>query len=236
MVARTRYLFGVTWPTAASLAASWSSESGVAAGKAELHGVAAAEDGRMAAALAGQPGKFARPQQGQSAARAESSLICRAVLSHRSSTVQVRLMASTWPLRILIASLASIEATTPMIVAEDAGAVAGWRCARRRRLGHQAAQAGRLAGNDRQRLAFRRQAAAIDPGNAELDGGIVEQESRFKIVGAIDEAIDAVEQPLDVGVIDVGDDGVDFDLELIFTRRFWAAIALGRPAATSSSS
>ena len=108
--------------------------------------------------------------------------------------------------------MASIEAMTPMIVARmpalsQVGVLPGGGG-----FGHQAAEAGRFAGQDRQRLAFGAQAAAVDPRNAELDGRVVEQEPRLEIVGAIDQAIDAVQQPLDVRVIDIGDDRFDFDL------------------------
>ena len=59
--------------------------------------------------------------------------------------------------------------------AQDAGHVAGGRAAGRGALGHEAAEAGRFAGQDGHRLPFGPHAAAVDPRQAELHRRVVDQ-------------------------------------------------------------
>ena len=129
------------------------------------------------------------PQAGQSSVREQRvELHLPHAVVPQVDREQRALIASRWPLRILIASQASIDAITLTIGAEDAGRVAGGRGARRRRLGHQAAQAGGFAGQDRHRLPLGAEAAAVDPGDAELQRGVVEQKPRLEVVGAVEDA------------------------------------------------
>ena len=136
-----------------------------------------------------------------------------------------------------MASLASSEAMMLTIGAEmPAVSQVGVR-ARRRRLGHQAAQAGGFAGQDGHRLPFGAEAAAVDPGNAARRATRRSCSiTRFEVVGAVDDHIDAIGQCADVAGIDVGDERLDRDLRVDGPQLLAAAIAFGSPPATSSSS
>ena len=76
-------------------------------------------------------------------------------------------------------------------------------------LGHQAAQAGRFAGQDGHRLPFGPHAAAVDPRQPELHRRVVDEKPRLEIVGPVEDHVDAVAKPLDVRRIDVGHDRLD---------------------------
>ena len=79
-------------------------------------------------------------------------------------------------------------------------------------VGHQAGEAGGFAGQDRHRLAFGADAAAVDPRLAVLHREIVEQEPRGEVVGAIDDHVDVARQFADVVMRHVGNDRLDFAL------------------------
>ncbi len=86
---------------------------------------------------------------------------------------------------------------------EDSRRIARWRGPRVRRFGHQATKAGRLARNDRHHLAFRADASAVDPGQVQRVSRIVEQETRFEIVGPVGNDIYVRQHRTDVRGVDV---------------------------------
>ena len=143
--------------------------------------------------------------------------------------VSRRLTASRWPLRIFSASAASIEAMTSDDRRDDAGRVAGGRRAGRRGFGHQAGEAGRFAGQNRHRLPFGADAAAVDPRLAVFHGEIVEQEPRGEVVGAVDDHVHVAGQLRDVEVRDIGNDRLDFDFGIDAAQFVGGGDGLGQP-------
>ena len=98
--------------------------------------------------------------------------------------------------------------------AEDARCVA---CFAGPRIGdrpHQTAKATGLAGEDRHRLAMAADTACVDPRNARFERRIVDQETDFKIVRAVEYQIGPFSKLQDVRVIDVGHDGLNGDLRV----------------------
>src|SRR5205823_3491044 len=94
---------------------------------------------------------------------------------------------------------------------QDAGRLARPRLARRRGRLEDAAQARRLAGQDRHGLAVAADGAAVDPGLAELDGDVVDEVANLEVVRAVEDDVGVLAQLEDVGAIDVGDDRLDVD-------------------------
>ena len=84
---------------------------------------------------------------------------------------------------------------------EDAGRFAGGRAARRRTLGHQAAETGGLARQDGHRLPLRAQATAVNPRNVVAQRGVVDEEAGFEIVGTVDDHVHAVTKAFDVKLL-----------------------------------
>ena len=105
--------------------------------------------------------------------------------------------------------MASNEAITATAGPEHAGGLAGRGHPGRRRRLDQAAQARRLARDDRHRLAFAADHAAVDPRLAQLDGRVVDQVAGLEVVGAVEDQVGVADQVEDVGVIQVGDDRLD---------------------------
>ena len=131
-------------------------------------------------------------QVGQSAeSRNLSSRTWRIWFSHRSMTSRFRCTAS----RVAGEDLDRLDGLDRGDHADDrrkdARRIAGRRGAGIGGLGHDAAKARSLAGQDGHRLPLGPQATAVDPGDAELHRGIVDQKAGLEIVGAIDDAIDA---------------------------------------------
>src|SRR5581483_1793563 len=98
--------------------------------------------------------------------------------------------------------------------AQDARGVAGGRAARRRESAHEARKARALPREHRHHHAVAAHAAAVDPGAAELDAGVVQQEARLEVVRAVQDEIDVPRQLLGVGEVDVADAGVEPDLRV----------------------
>ena len=93
------------------------------------------------------------------------------------------------------------------------------RIARSRRPGwrsvlQQAAQARGFAGQDRHRLAFGTHTAAVDPGDPELDGGVVQQEPGLEVVRPVYDDVDIVQPAADRRGGHIRHDRFDLDLRV----------------------
>src|SRR5205814_8261948 len=95
---------------------------------------------------------------------------------------------------------------------QDAGRLAGAGLSRGGRRLEDAAQAGRLIGQDGHRLAVTADAAAVDPRLAELHRRVVDQVADLEVIGAVEDNVGVRYQFEDVGAVDVGDDWLDVDL------------------------
>ena len=79
-----------------------------------------------------------------------------------------------------------------------------------RHLLEQTPQTRRDSGEHRHRLPFGPNAAAVDPGNSVLDRRVIDQKTGLEVVGPIEYDIDSLHQGLDVRMVDVRYDGLDF--------------------------
>ena len=149
-------------------------------------------------------------QHGQSTLPSRpATLSWRNVQSQTSIMIRSRLSASSAPVRSLIASMASNDAITATAgPSTPAVSQVGVMPGRRRGL-DQAAQARRLARQDRHRLAFAADHAAVDPRLVQLDRRVVDQVARLEVVGAVEDQVGVAHQVEDIGVVDVGDDRLD---------------------------
>src|SRR5262249_2509836 len=97
---------------------------------------------------------------------------------------------------------------------EDAGRVAGGRGAWQRHFWKDAAQAGRVARQNIHGDAIGGDDAAVDPGFACFDAGVVEQIARLEIIRAVHHQIDAGDNRLDIIAVDVFSQCGDLDLRV----------------------
>jgi len=62
--------------------------------------------------------------------------------------------------------------------------------------------------------------AAVDPGELELDCGLIEQEARFEIIGAVEDDVAAGGEREDIARRDIGDDRLDFNRTIDLPQLF----------------
>ena len=209
--------------------------SRLAAGRRKLHGVAAAERNRRGAAAAFEPRKIAL--DAGAAARfldgardADRAELVVPEVDHRQSPADRLAMAAQDFQRLGRLQGGDRRDDRP----DDAGRFARWLKFRRRRLGEEAAEARRLARQDGEHLPLGADAAAEDPRDVVRHGEIVEQVARLEIVGAVDDAINAVRpgdrcSPLSRRRLRLRSS----TSELICRSRRAAATAFGNSSATS---
>lgn len=92
---------------------------------------------------------------------------------------------------------------------------------------HYAAQAWRLAGNDRHGLADAADSSTVDPGLVQLDRCIIDQVADFEVIGAIKHQVDILHEVEDVGMVDIGHDGFDRDLGVNAAELAGSSLCLG---------
>ena len=161
--------------------------------------------------LPASQGNSPRLQVGQSLARAAlADDIWRMRLSHRSTTVSERLIGLAVAAQDLD-RLAGLDRGDHVDDRpENAGRVAGGRRARRRRFVHQAAQAGRFAGQDRHRSALRRRCSRHRPrGCPACSAASLSRNRVSKLSVPSTMHVDAVAPALDVRGVDIGHDRLD---------------------------
>ena len=170
IVHRSRYLLRTTSPTFASfLANRIQRDRGFRFARqsvTELHRISAAQYRAAAAALAGEPGKLLAAAGGTAAgglqsAQAQLSDLVRPHVNHSQRAADGFAMAREDFHRLAGLNRGDDIHNRP----DDAGGVAGGRRTRRRRFVHHAAEAGRFARQNGQRLPLGPDAAAINPGN-----------------------------------------------------------------------
>jgi hypothetical protein len=184
-----------------------------ASGRTQLNGVAATKDGRAIALLAGKPHELAAPAHAAVAGFAQSRKIDAANLV--VPYIEDRQPAANG-LAVAAQDFHRLGGFNRRDNAddgrEDAGRVARGRRSRRRRFAHQARQAGRVARKNRHRLAFRADAAAVNPWHSVLDGEVVHEKSNGEVIGAVDDDIDPGRKFRDVTIRDIGNNRFDLDL------------------------
>ncbi len=95
---------------------------------------------------------------------------------------------------------------------DDARRVAGGARARRGHLPEEAADAGRLAGNDGLAHAVAGDRPGVNPGDVMFETGIVEQIARLEIVRAVHHQRRSFDEPLNIFGVDIGHDAFHLDV------------------------
>lgn len=96
---------------------------------------------------------------------------------------------------------------------EDTGGFAGG-LSTGRRLGIEATQARADCGQNREGEAVAADGSAIDPGDSAFDREIVDEVAGFKVVGGIEDEVDALEEVFDVGCVEIDGEGFDGDFAI----------------------